>query len=145
LFVAGTTASAAAAAASSANYGSADSSLVDDEDAERVQQAVEVVAEMQLTAEQLKVRRELYASRCAKDSSLNTATNCMQPGRDSTGIQSLLCWEHEAASQGWLCVQTAFSPYHASTAEHGLQQLAGCSSASLSVFGRLACAPCRLL
>lgn len=30
---------------------------MDDEVAERVQQAVEVVAEMQLTAEQLKVRR----------------------------------------------------------------------------------------
>lgn len=52
-------AAAAAAKASSDSYGtssSAESSFVEDEEeAERVQQAVEVVAEMQLTAEQLKV------------------------------------------------------------------------------------------
>lgn len=48
----------AAAAASSDSFSSADSSRadLDDEEADRVQQAVEVVAEMQLTAEQLKVR-----------------------------------------------------------------------------------------
>lgn len=46
-------------AGSSDSYGSPDSSTssMDDEEAERVQQAVEVVAEMQLTAEQLKVSR----------------------------------------------------------------------------------------
>jgi hypothetical protein len=52
-------AAAAAAKASSDSFGtssSAESSFVEDEEeAERVQQAVEVVAEMQLTAEQLKV------------------------------------------------------------------------------------------
>jgi hypothetical protein len=63
-------AAAAAAKASSDSYGtssSAESSFVEDEEeAERVQQAVEVVAEMQLTAEQLKVRTHsvLTASVC---------------------------------------------------------------------------------
>jgi len=52
----------AAAVASSDSYSSADSSRadLDDEEAERVQQAVEVVAEMQLTAEQLKVRGSFW-------------------------------------------------------------------------------------
>lgn len=54
-----TAAAAAVDAGSSDSYGSPDSSTssMDDEEAERVQQAVEVVAEMQLTAEQLKVSR----------------------------------------------------------------------------------------
>jgi hypothetical protein len=146
LFVAGTTAAAAAAAASSDSYGSADSTLVDDEEAERVQQAVEVVAEMQLTAEQLKVRK-LYGMPAAvpKDCKLGTATTRMQVGTGSRKIQPLLCLEHAAASQGCRCVQAAFAPCHASTAKLRLQQLAECSSAALSVFCRLACAPCRLL
>jgi hypothetical protein len=117
-FVAGTTVAAAAAAASSDSYGSADSTLVDDEEAERVQQAVEVVAEMQLTAEQLKVR-ELCASSCAKDSNLGTATTRMQPCEDSRSIQSLLCLEHEAASQDCRCVQAAFALCHAKASAAG--------------------------
>jgi hypothetical protein len=53
-------AAAAMDAGSSDSYGSPESSSssMDDEEAERVQQAVEVVAEMQLTAEQLKVRQD---------------------------------------------------------------------------------------
>lgn len=56
-------AAAAAAAASSDSLGSPESSRssMDDEEAERVQQAVEVVAEMQLTAEQLKVGQSAAA------------------------------------------------------------------------------------
>lgn len=53
-------------------YSSLDSSSsVEDEQAERTQQAVEVVAEMQLTAEQLKV---WYAQRCRKQRSLAVDT-----------------------------------------------------------------------
>lgn len=45
---------------SSLDSGSNNSSSIDDEEAERVQQAVELIAEMQLTADQLKVRLSAF-------------------------------------------------------------------------------------